>query len=63
MLSEQNILDCTPNPLACGGHGGCTGATPVRGTAVSPLGHAPLCCEDEVVRVQFGIFSHSLRIR
>lgn len=30
VLSEQNILDCTPNPLACGGHGGCTGATPVR---------------------------------
>jgi len=26
-LSEQNILDCTPNPLKCGGTGGCQGAT------------------------------------
>jgi len=26
-LSEQNILDCTPNPLHCGGRGGCEGAT------------------------------------
>jgi cathepsin L len=30
VLSEQNILDCTPNPLMCGGKGGCTGATPAR---------------------------------
>ncbi len=27
-LSEQQILDCTPNPLECGGDGGCTGGTP-----------------------------------
>jgi len=26
-LSEQNILDCTPNPHHCGGTGGCGGAT------------------------------------
>jgi len=26
-LSEQNILDCTPNPQHCGGSGGCEGAT------------------------------------
>jgi len=27
-LSEQNILDCTPNPNDCGGNGGCGGGTP-----------------------------------
>lgn len=27
-LSEQQILDCTPNPLECGGTGGCGGGTP-----------------------------------
>ena len=27
VLSEQQILDCTPNPLACGGSGGCGGGT------------------------------------
>jgi len=27
VLSEQQILDCTPNPLQCGGTGGCGGAT------------------------------------
>jgi len=27
VLSEQNILDCTPNPNHCGGTGGCEGAT------------------------------------
>jgi len=26
-LSEQNMLQCTPNPDQCGGEGGCTGAT------------------------------------
>lgn len=26
-LSEQQILDCTPNPTHCGGLGGCDGAT------------------------------------
>jgi len=26
-LSEQNILDCTPNPHHCGGTGGCAGGT------------------------------------
>jgi len=26
-LSEQQILDCTPNPNQCGGTGGCNGAT------------------------------------
>eukprot|EP00730_Choanoeca_flexa_P006654 TRINITY_DN12195_c0_g1_i2.p1 TRINITY_DN12195_c0_g1~~TRINITY_DN12195_c0_g1_i2.p1 ORF type:complete len:365 (+),score=93.22 TRINITY_DN12195_c0_g1_i2:13-1107(+) len=27
ILSEQNILDCTPNPEECGGKGGCQGGT------------------------------------
>lgn len=27
VLSEQNILDCTPNPDQCGGTGGCMGGT------------------------------------
>jgi len=27
-LSEQQILDCTPNPNHCGGTGGCSGGTP-----------------------------------
>mmetsp|Transcript_8540 Transcript_8540/g.12477 ORF Transcript_8540/g.12477 Transcript_8540/m.12477 type:complete len:419 (-) Transcript_8540:77-1333(-) len=26
-LSEQNLLECTPDPLQCGGTGGCEGAT------------------------------------
>jgi len=28
VLSEQQILDCTPNPNDCGGTGGCGGGTP-----------------------------------
>lgn len=28
-LSEEQILDCTPNPNHCGGTGGCGGGTPV----------------------------------
>jgi len=28
VLSEQEILDCTPNPNDCGGTGGCGGGTP-----------------------------------
>lgn len=41
-VSEQMILDCTPNPLQCGGSGGCSGATPelAFGT-VQTLGGAP----------------------
>jgi cathepsin L len=27
VLSEQQILDCTPNPMECGGTGGCGGGT------------------------------------
>lgn len=27
ILSEQQLLDCTPNPHKCGGEGGCKGAT------------------------------------
>jgi len=27
VLSEQNVLDCTPNPNHCGGTGGCGGGT------------------------------------
>jgi hypothetical protein len=27
VLSEQQILSCTPNPDQCGGTGGCSGAT------------------------------------
>ena len=26
-LSQQNLLECTPDPLHCGGTGGCEGAT------------------------------------
>ena len=26
-FSEQQIIDCTPNPDQCGGTGGCSGAT------------------------------------
>ncbi|PRP82211.1 hypothetical protein PROFUN_10420 [Planoprotostelium fungivorum] len=26
-LSEQHVLDCVPNPLQCGGQGGCSGGT------------------------------------
>ena len=26
ILSPQNVLECTPNPLQCGGTGGCEGA-------------------------------------
>lgn len=26
-LSEQYLLECTPDPLQCGGKGGCDGAT------------------------------------
>jgi cathepsin L len=25
IFSEQQILDCTPNPNDCGGYGGCAG--------------------------------------
>jgi len=28
VLSEQQIVDCTPNPNHCGGTGGCNGGTP-----------------------------------
>jgi len=28
VLSEQQVLDCTPNPNDCGGTGGCGGGTP-----------------------------------
>jgi cathepsin L len=28
VLSPQDVVDCTPNPLHCGGTGGCNGATP-----------------------------------
>jgi cathepsin L len=27
ILSEQNVLDCVPNPEQCGGTGGCAGGT------------------------------------
>lgn len=33
ILSEQQILDCTPNPDQCGGTGGCGGATAELGFA------------------------------
>jgi len=33
VLSEQQILDCTPNPKHCGGTGGCGGATAELGFA------------------------------
>ena len=31
VLSEQQVLDCTPNVANCGGTGGCGGGTPALG--------------------------------
>jgi len=31
VLSPQSMLSCTPNPMECGGQGGCKGATPELG--------------------------------
>jgi len=42
VLSEQQILDCTPNPKQCGGTGGCGGGTPELAYAqlISQGGHS-----------------------
>jgi len=41
VLSVQQILDCTPNPQQCGGHGGCEGATqPLAFNYTSTIGLA-----------------------
>ena len=33
VLSEEELVDCMPNPDACGGTGGCEGATQPEGFA------------------------------
>lgn len=40
-LSSQQVTSCTPNPLACGGTGGCQGSIPQLGyTYIQLFGHA-----------------------
>jgi len=40
-LSAQQITSCTPNPLSCGGTGGCMGSIPQLGyTYIQLFGHA-----------------------
>jgi len=40
-LSSQQITSCTPNPLSCGGVGGCMGSIPQLGyTYIQLFGHA-----------------------
>ena len=36
-LSPQQIVSCTPNPLKCGGTGGCSGSIPEIGFSYSAL--------------------------
>lgn len=39
-LSAQQMTSCAPNPLACGGDGGCSGSTPPLGYSYIQLfGH------------------------
>merc|ERR1712061_540236 len=39
-LSTQQVTSCTPNPLKCGGTGGCYGSIPQLGyTYIQPFGH------------------------
>jgi len=41
VLSAQQVTACTPNPLACGGTGGCMGSIPQLGyTYIQLFGHA-----------------------
>merc|ERR1711892_834974 len=40
VLSSQQVTSCTPNPLSCGGTGGCMGSIPQLGyTYVQLFGH------------------------
>merc|ERR1712212_1330512 len=40
-LSSQQVTSCTPNPLSCGGTGGCMGSIPQLGyTYIQLFGHA-----------------------
>ena len=40
-LSSQQVTACTPNPLSCGGTGGCMGSIPQLGyTYIQLFGHA-----------------------
>merc|ERR1712002_295102 len=40
MLSSQQVTSCTPNPLKCGGTGGCMGSIPQLGyTYIQLFGH------------------------
>lgn len=40
-LSSQQVTSCTPNPLSCGGVGGCMGSIPQLGyTYIQLFGHA-----------------------
>ena len=36
-LSAQHITSCTPNPLKCGGNGGCQGSIPQLGFTYTQL--------------------------
>merc|ERR1719315_835236 len=39
-LSSQQVTSCTPNPLSCGGTGGCMGSIPQLGyTYIQLFGH------------------------
>jgi len=41
VLSAQQVTSCTPNPLACGGTGGCMGSIPQLGyTYIQLFGHS-----------------------
>jgi len=44
-FSTQQIVECTPNPLECGGKGGCTGAT--AELAMEYVARAGLATEEE----------------
>ena len=40
ILSSQQVTSCTPNPLKCGGTGGCSGSIPQLGyTYIQLFGH------------------------
>merc|ERR1712013_260876 len=40
ILSSQQVTSCTPNPLKCGGTGGCMGSIPQLGyTYIQLFGH------------------------
>merc|ERR1712168_693210 len=43
-LSTQQVTSCTPNPLSCGGTGGCAGSIPQLGyTYLQLFGHVTVC--------------------